>query len=224
MLMPQTHQSFQKRITKTVSFRYLLYRPPDYETGGPWPLVLFLHGMGERGDDLDLIKKHGIPQIVDERAYPFVAVSPQCPVESQWTMELDALYALIRDVMRTYAIDRSRIYLTGLSMGGFGAWHLAEAHPHLFAAMIPICGGARPGIGFPDRIKVLKDLPIWVFHGAQDDVVSLTNSQELVDVLVQHGGNVQFTVYPDAGHDSWTRTYGNPEVLTWLLAQKRPRG
>ncbi len=221
MRMTQTCQAFKKRITKTVSLRYLLYLPPDYETGGPWPIVLFLHGMGERGDDLDLIKKHGIPKIVEEREHPFIAVSPQCPVESQWTMEVDTLRALLRDVVNMYAVDRSRIYLTGLSMGGFGAWHLAEAHPHLFAAMIPICGGARPGIGFPDRIKVLKDLPIWVFHGAQDDVVPLKNSQELVDVLVQHGGNVQFTIYPDAGHDAWTRTYANPEVFTWLLAQKR---
>jgi predicted peptidase len=222
--MTQTYQEFKKRITKKVSLQYLLYLPPDYEAGGPWPLVLFLHGMGQRGDDLDLIKKHGIPKIVDEQAYPFVAVSPQCPAASQWTMEVDALHALLMDVVKTYAIDRRRIYLTGLSMGGYGAWHLAEAYPRLFAAMIPICGGTLPNIGFPERIKVLKDMPIWVFHGGQDDVVPLKNSQELVDVLTQHGGNVRFTVYPDAGHDSWTRTYANPEVFAWLLAQKRRRG
>jgi predicted peptidase len=222
--MKQTEHQFEKRIEKNVSLEYLLYLPPNYNTEGMWPLVLFLHGMGQRGDDLNLIKKHGIPKIVEEQDYPFVAVSPQCPSESRWTMELDALHALIVDVVNSYAIDRSRIYLTGLSLGGYGAWHLAEAYPHLFAAIIPICGGTRPMIGFPERIKVLKDTPIWVFHGAKDDVVPLKNSQDLVDVLTQHGGNVKFTIYPDAGHDSWTRTYENPDVFTWLMTQKRQLG
>lgn len=222
--MKQTEQQFEKRIEKNVSLEYLLYLPPNYNTEGTWPLVFFLHGMGQRGDDLNLIKKHGIPKIVEEQDYPFVAVSPQCPSESRWTMELDALHALIVDVVNSYAIDRSRIYLTGLSLGGYGAWHLAEAYPHLFAAIIPICGGTRPMIGFPERIKVLKDTPIWVFHGAKDDVVPLKNSQDLVDVLSQHGGNVKFTIYPDAGHDSWTRTYENPDVFTWLMTQKRQLG
>jgi predicted peptidase len=222
--MKQTEHQFEKRIEKNVSLEYLLYLPPNYNTEGTWPLVLFLHGMGQRGDDLNLIKKHGIPKIVEEQDYPFVAVSPQCPSESRWTMELDALHALIVDVVNSYAIDRSRIYLTGLSLGGYGAWHLAEAYPHLFAAIIPICGGTRPMIGFPERIKVLKDTPIWVFHGAKDDVVPLKNSQDLVDVLTQHGGNIKFTIYPDAGHDSWTRTYENPDVFTWLMTQKRQLG
>jgi len=219
--MHQTEQRFEKRVEKHVALKYLLYLPPHYETAGPWPLVLFLHGMGERGDDLTLVKKHGIPKIVEEREYPFVAVSPQCPATSLWTMEVEALHALVVDVVASYAIDRSRIYLTGLSMGGYGAWHLAEAHPHLFAAILPICGGTEPMIGFPERIKVLKDTPIWVFHGAQDDVVPVQNSQDLVDVLRQHGGNVRFTVYPEAGHDSWTRTYADPDVLAWLMTQKK---
>jgi predicted peptidase len=222
--MKQTEHQFEKRVEKNVSLKYLLYLPPNYEAQGMWPLVLFLHGMGQRGNDLDLIKKHGIPKIVEGQDYPFVAVSPQCPSESVWAMELDALHALIVDVVKSYAIDRSRIYLTGLSMGGYGAWHLAEAYPHFFAAIIPICGGTRPMIGFPERIKVLKDTPIWVFHGAKDDVVPLKNSQDLVDVLNKHGGNVKFTVYPDAGHDSWTRTYENSDVFEWLMAQKKQLG
>ncbi|MCW3987384.1 MAG: prolyl oligopeptidase family serine peptidase [Candidatus Bathyarchaeota archaeon] len=219
--MKQTEQQFDKRIEKNVSLKYLLYLPPKYEMKSTWPLVLFLHGMGQRGNDLDLIKKHGIPKIVEEQAYPFVAVSPQCPSESQWTMELDALHALILDILKSYAIDRSRIYLTGLSMGEYGAWHLAEAYPHLFSAIIPICGGTRPMIGFPEKIKVLKDTPIWVFHGAKDDVVPLKNSQDLVDVLTKQRGNVKFTIYPEAGHDSWTSTCENPDVFAWLMTQKR---
>jgi len=222
--MKQTQHLFESSAEKKVSLRYLLYLPKEYgaQQGVKWPLVLFLHGMGERGDDLELVKKHGIPKIVEERDSPFVAISPQCPSYSMWTTELDALHALIMEVIQTYSIDKSRIYLTGLSMGGFGAWHLAEAYPRLFAAVVPICGGALPMIGFPERIKVLKDTPIWAFHGAKDNVVPLKTSQELVDVLRKHNGNVRFTVYPEAGHDSWTETYGNPELYEWLLKQKRP--
>jgi len=220
----QTQHLFETEIEKKVSLNYLLYLPGEYDEKPDfkWPLLLFLHGMGERGDNLELVKKHGIPKIAEERDFPFVAISPQCPLHSMWTMELDALHALITEATQIYNIDRSRIYLTGLSMGGFGAWHLAEAYPELFAAVVPICGGAVAWIGFPERIKVLKDTPVWVFHGAKDDAVPLKNSEDLVDVLRKHNGNVKFTVYPDAGHDSWTETYDNPELYEWLLKQKRP--
>ena len=222
--MKQTQHLFENRVEKKVSLRYLLYLPKEYEAQPDvkWPLVFFLHGMGERGDDLELVKKHGIPKIVEEKDFPFVAISPQCPSHSMWTMELDALHALIMEVIQTYSIDKSRIYLTGLSMGGYGAWLLAGAYPRLFAAVVPICGGALPMLGFPERIKILKDTPIWAFHGAKDNAVPLKNSQELVDVLKKHNGNVRFTIYPDAGHDSWTETYESPELYEWLLKQKRP--
>jgi len=220
----QTKHLFERKVEKKVSLNYLLYLPRDYDEKPDfrWPLLLFLHGMGERGDDLELVKKHGIPKIVEERDFPFVAISPQCPLHSTWTMELDSLHGLVMEAIRIYSVDRSGIYLTGLSMGGFGAWHLAEAHPELFAAVVPICGGAVPMIGFPERIKVLKDTPIWAFHGAKDNTVPLKTSQDLVDVLRKHNGNVKFTIYPDAGHDSWTETYDNPELYRWLLKQKRP--
>ena len=222
--MKQTKHLFERKVEKKVSLNYLLYVPVEYDEkpDSMWPLVLFLHGMGERGDDLELVKKHGIPKVVEDRDFPFVAISPQCPLHSTWTMELDALYGLVIEATRIYNVDRSRIYLTGLSMGGFRSWHLAEAHPELFAAVVPICGGAVPMIGFPERIKVLKETPIWAFHGAKDDTVPLKTSQDLVDVLRKHNGNVKFTVYPNAGHDSWTETYDNPELYKWLLKQKRP--
>lgn len=223
--MKQTQHLFEKKIEKKVSLKYLLYLPKEYDAQSSveWPLILFLHGMGERGDDLELVKKHGIPKIVEETDnLLFIAISPQCPLHSLWTMELDALHALVMDTIKAYNVDRSRICLTGLSMGGYGAWHLAEVYLKLFAAVVPICGGANPMIGFPERIKVLKDTPIWAFHGAKDNVVPLKNSQELVDVLKKHNGNVKFTIYPDAGHDSWTKTYENPELYQWLLKQKRP--
>lgn len=221
--MRQQACSFSGKVEKRVSLKYLLYLPKGYDEGNEqkWPLVLFLHGMGERGDDLELVKRHGIPKIIEQgKDFPFIAVSPQCPLESVWYMELDALHGLLRAVIDKYRVDTSRIYLTGLSMGGFGSWHLAATYPRMFAAVVPICGGTIPAIGFPERIKVLKDIPIWAFHGAKDETVPLQKSQELIDVLRRHGGNVRFTVYPEAGHDSWTQTYDNPELYEWLLQQK----
>jgi predicted peptidase len=147
-------------------------------------------------------------------------LAPQCTEQSIWLAELDALHALVEKIIQEYRIDTSRIYLTGMSMGGFGAWHLAAEYPSLFAAVVPICGGTISDLGFPEKIHAIKDVPVWAFHGAQDDKVPLQLSQELVDVLKNHNGNVKFTVYPDAKHDSWTRTYENPELYAWLLQQK----
>lgn len=224
--MKQLKQVYSGEIKKQVSLEYLLYLPKEYDMDSEkkWPLILFLHGMGERGSDLEIIKKHGIPKIVENwEGFPFITISPQCPDNSTWIMELDALYGLIKEVINIYRIDTSRIYLTGLSMGGFGAWHLAAAYPDLFAAVVPICGGTIEKIGFPERIKILKDTPIWAFHGAQDNVVPLWKSQELVDILEKYNGNVKFTVYPEAGHDSWTETYENKELYEWLLEQKNEK-
>ena len=223
--MKQKECSFSEITEKRVSLKYLLFLPKEYDDRqrAKWPLILFLHGMGERGDNLELVKKHGIPKILEERDdLPCIVISPQCPLHSMWTMELDALHGLVMNAMKTYKVDKSRIYLTGLSMGGYGAWHLAEAYPRLFAAVVPICGGAQPMIGFPERIKALRNVPIWAFHGAKDNVAPLERSQELVDVLKKNDGNVRFTIYPDAGHDSWTETYDNPELYEWLFKQKRP--
>jgi predicted peptidase len=186
-----------------------------------FPLVLFLHGIGERGNDLELVKLFGMPKEIEEGMdFPFIVVSPQCPEDTIWANELDALHALLEDIIKQYQVDTSRIYLTGLSMGGSGSWHLAAAYPSMFAAIVPICGWANPLIGFPERIKVLKDVPVWAFHGAEDEVIPLQRSQELVDVLKANQGNVKFTIYPDTPHDSWTQAYENPELYEWLLQQK----
>jgi predicted peptidase len=220
--MRQQQQSFQATIQKNVSLQYLLYTPKDYQgSEKELPLVLFLHGIGERGTDLELLKLHGIPKVIEEGVdFPFLVVSPQCPEDTIWANELDALHALLENVIEEYQVDKSRIYLTGLSMGGNGTWQLATAYPSMFAAVVPICGWANPFFGFPERIHVLKDVPVWAFHGAEDEVVPLQGSQELVDVLKANQGNVKFTVYPDTDHDSWTQTYENPELYEWLLQQK----
>jgi predicted peptidase len=222
--MSQTERVFETRIEKKVSLKYLLYLPKDYSKipDAKWPTILFLHGMGERGDDLEIVKKHGIPKIVEEKDdFPFIAISPQCPTTSLWTTMTDELHALLVDAVQRYNVDEVRIYLTGLSMGGYGAWHLAATYPELFAAVVPICGGMIHDSEFQEKIKVLKDMPIWIFHGAKDEAVPIKNSKEVYNALKKIKGNVKFTVYPDLGHDSWTKTYDNPDLYKWLLKQKR---
>ena len=223
--MSQTERVFETKIEKKVFLKYLLYLPKGYsrKPEAKWSTILFLHGMGERGDDLEIVKKHGIPKIVEVKDdFPFIAISPQCPMTYMWTMMMDELHALLVDAVQRYNVDEARIYLTGLSMGGYGAWHLAAAYPELFAAVVPICGGMiHDNSGYPDKIKILKDMPIWIFHGAKDEAVLIKNSKELYNALKKLGGNVKFTVYSDLGHDSWTKTYDNPNLYKWLLKQKR---
>lgn len=222
--MSQTAHVFEEEIVKKISLKYLLYLPEDYnkKPDAKWPTILFLHGMDERGDNLELVKKHGIPKIVEKkRSFPFIAISPQCPPVSMWSVMIDELHDLLMYALQRYNIDETRIYLTGLSMGGFGAWHLAAAYPDLFAAVVPICGGMVPDEGFQEKIKALKDIPIWIFHGAKDETVPVKNSKELYNALKKIGGNVKLTVYPKLGHDSWTVTYDNPRLYKWLLKQKR---
>ncbi|NLJ73831.1 MAG: prolyl oligopeptidase family serine peptidase [Firmicutes bacterium] len=221
-MLQQSH-TMVKTIEKTLRLNYLVYTPSQVgeQTGKKWPLVIFLHGAGERGTDLNLVKKHGLTMMAEQgEKFPFILAAPQCPVESFWDRQLDALDGFLSELLRTYPIDTERIYLTGLSMGGFGTWHWAERRPNAFAAIAPICGGAMPMLGFPERIKKIKHVPVWAFHGDSDDVVPLSSSQELVDVLRENNGNVRFTVYEGVGHDSWTRAYKEPELIPWLLKQR----
>lgn len=213
--MAQQARTFEVEVTKMVRLDYLAFLPEGYgeDTQKKWPLILFLHGMGERGDDLELLKLHGIAKVVEEQPdLPFVAISPQCPETSWWHVEVDALSALLDEVLGKYAVDENRVYLTGLSMGGFGAWQLGSTYPHRFAAVAPICGG-----GDASKVCALKDVPVWVFHGAQDPTVPLQRSEEMVDALKACGGNVRLTVYRDLEHDSWTRTYDDPALYKWFL-------
>lgn len=202
-------------IERTIHLKYLLFLPEDYEKqpGKKWPMILFLHGAGERGDNLDLVKLHGIAKIVEEQSgFPFITVSPQCPENTLWWEHTPTLKALLDQVMAGYAVDEQRIYLTGLSMGGYGTWSLAMAYPDLFAAIAPICGG-----GLSEFVGIVRDVPVWAFHGDKDPAVPLKAGQRMVDALQAVGGNVRFTVYPGVGHDSWTETYENPELYEWFL-------
>jgi predicted peptidase len=201
--------------TIRVEMDYLLYLPKGYEKKKSWPLLLFLHGSGERGDDLELVKKHGPPKLIGQgKSFPFIVVSPQCRADSRW--EPFELTALLDDLEKKYKVDKDRIYVTGLSMGGFGTWALAAHTPERFAAIVPICGG-----GETRWARRYGKLPVWVFHGGKDTAVPVERSEEMVEAIKERDGNVKLTIYPEAGHDSWTETYNNPKVYQWLLEHKR---
>ena len=214
----QMPASFSGSITVQVNMNYLIYLPEGYDRGAAtWPLVLFLHGAGERGRDIDLVKKHGPPKLVAAgKTFPFILVSPQCPDGQFWSTPV--LDALLEDVQDRYRVDPARIYVTGLSMGGGGTWDLAIRYPDRFAAIAPICGW-----GDTLAVRAIAKVPVWAFHGAKDPVVPVSRSEDLVRSLKASGGNVKLTVYPEAGHDSWTETYDNPGLYTWMLARSLPR-
>ena len=211
----QQAKSFSKTISRKVKLNYLLFTPQGYaKSKSRWPLILFLHGAGETGSNLNLVKKHGPPKIVaTKKDFPFVVVSPQSP---KFGWDVDALDALLEHVLATYKVDPDRVYLTGLSMGGYGTWEFAARYPHRFAAIVPICGG-----GSPVFARRLRRLPIWVFHGEKDTAVPISESERMVKAVKRRRGNVKFTRYPNAGHDSWTETYDNPKLYEWLLQHKR---
>jgi predicted peptidase len=212
----QAHR-FSKDVTRRVDLRYLLYLPRDYAAAPDrrWPTILFLHGAGERGNDLNVVKKHGVANIVEERDdFPFIVVSPQCPANEWWYPSL--LSALLDAVEETCRVDPDRLYVTGLSMGGFGTWALAAAESRRFAAIAPVCGG-----GDPDVAGEIAHLPVWAFHGARDQVVPLRMSEEMIQALQAHGSDARLTVYPEAGHDSWRETYANPALYEWFLEHRR---
>jgi len=199
---------------------YLLSLPDGYDQKEQqWPLMLFLHGAGERGDDLTKVKVHGPPKLVEQgKSLPFIVVSPQCPTGSRWSSpdQVGALIALLDEIVENYRVDESRVYLTGLSMGGHGTWTLASTCPERFAAIAPICGG-----GDRRMARRLKEMPIWVFHGAKDSVVPIAQSKEMVEAIKEAGGTVEFTIYPEANHDSWTATYDNPKLYDWFLSHRK---
>lgn len=219
----QSEQGFATTVTRTLELKYLLYLPAAYGADDrAWPVMLFLHGAGERGDDIEQVKTHGPPKLVEgDPDFPFILISPQCPRNHWWSDETmqQSLAALLDDVCRRYAVDEGRLYVTGLSMGGYGTWSLAARQPDRFAAIAPICGG-----GDPQAAAGFAQVPAWVFHGAKDNVVPLERSEEMVQALRDAGAEVRFTVYPDADHDSWTETYANPELYEWLLSHDRGAG
>jgi predicted peptidase len=223
---PLTAAKFDWKIARTGELRYLLYLPPEYQSSPDkrWPLMLFLHGAGERGKDLQRVAIHGPMSLVKQGTnFPFIIVAPQCPDGQIW--ENEPLLQLLANVENSYAVDTKRVYLTGLSMGGYGTWSLGLAHPERFAALVPICGGGNMidvVLGPRDKPEEFKRLPIWAFHGAKDNVVPVQESERMIEELKRLGvANVKLTIYPEAMHDSWKLAYADPAVYEWLLSKSR---
>ena len=212
----QHSQVMNRQITLEID--YLLYVPKVYNTQiQQWPLIVFLHGAGERGWDINRVKLHGPPNLIEAgQDFDFIIASPQCPNGQWWPSRIEYVMALIDEIVKKYDVDENRIYLTGLSMGGFGIWTIAGMYPQRFAAIAPICGGGQPFLA-----GNLNGIPIWAFHGADDPVVPLERSQEMVDAVNHAGGHAKLTVYPGVGHDSWTETYNNDELYQWFLSHKK---
>lgn len=216
--------------------RYRYAAPAETEEGKKYPLVLFLHGAGERGDDNRSQLKHGAKAILrnsEKLGEPVFLIAPQCPGGKWWAAPtedrtrlagakgpnplLDAVLELVEKTAANEAVDPQRIYISGLSMGGFGTWAALARKPGTFAAAIPVCGGGDPG-----TVGSFKDLPIRIFHGADDEVVPPESSRLMSEALGKAGSGAELTLYPGVGHDSWTRTYADEEVIRWLFAQTKP--
>ncbi|MCW2120689.1 prolyl oligopeptidase family serine peptidase [Flavobacterium sp. 7A] len=200
-------------IIQKKELQYALHLPEN--TKEKKPLLIFLHGSGEKGTDIELVKVHGPFKYLKSNEIDAFVLAPQCPENEYWDSEV--LYRLIIKIQKEYNVDANRIYLTGLSMGGWGAWNLAFAHPETFAALVPIAG-------FVDRIpKVenckIKDIPIQMFHGLLDDVVNIENSINIYKSLKKCHSNINFTIFDDANHDSWSRVYDDPKIYEWMFQQ-----
>lgn len=204
-------KAFTLKIENQTEINYLLYEPKEID--GEAPLLVFLHGGGEGGNDIEVVKKNGPPKLIEEgKEFPFYVLSPQNKYEKGfWDDRM--VMKLVDEVVEKYKIDKSRIYLAGLSRGGYGAWHLAMNNPDNFAAMIVVCAASSPTV----YANWIKHIPVWIFHGEKDDVVPVSESINMAGALKDLGANVKLTLYPEANHDSWTETFNNNEVYTWLL-------
>jgi predicted peptidase len=214
---------------------YRLMSPIEYDRTKQYPLVVFLHGAGERGDDNTKQLVHGMADFASDEnrlKYPAFVLAPQCPNDKRWvevdwgalkhdmpekpSQPMGLLFQLLDAMPKQLAIDPNRIYITGLSMGGYGTWDAIQRRPDYFAAAIPICGG-----GDLAGAEKMKNIPIWAFHGDQDGAVKVSRSRDMIKAIEAAGGKPKYTEYPGVGHDSWTATYKNPEVLQWLFEQKK---
>lgn len=227
---------------KGATYKYQVFVPENWSSKQKWPVILFLHGAGERGSDGLLQTEVGIGSAIrrDRARFPVIVVVPQCVKDRWWSepaMEEIALASLAA-ASKEFKGDAKRTYLTGLSMGGFGSWSIAARYPGKFAAVVPICGGITAPEHFrqqhPELVKNLYDdepasysevarklgrTPVWIFHGGDDPVVSVEGSRKMNEAIRAAGGDVRYTEYPGVGHNSWDKAYAEPELMTWLLSK-----
>jgi predicted peptidase len=214
---------------------YRLLKPKPFDATQKYPLVIFLHGAGERGNDNEKQLVHGMNDFASDEVmskYPAFVIAPQCPEGQAWggisrlaktqTPEgqlapaLDATLKAVQELRKEFPIDENRIYITGLSMGGYGTWDALSKQPGLFAAAAPICGGGRTA-----NVEKFKNIPIWAFHGADDKTVPVERSREMIEALKAAGANPKYKEYPGVGHNSWAQTYSDPALYEWLFAQRK---
>ena len=200
------------------NFKYVKYLPKDYDESKKYPLVFFLHGAGERGDDLDVASRHGYAKHMreDGKEYPFIYIAPQCPADKYWGCYTESLLAFLDYICETLPVDSERIYLTGLSMGGTGTWMLAMADPERFAAIAPVCGSGICWYG----VK-LKNTPVMMYHGDQDDIVPVFESVTMLKSVIKAGGNAELKICYGYGHNAWDVAYEGDELLNWFLTHKK---
>lgn len=229
-----SYNKFKNHTGDSLNYR-LLY--PDYNISRKYPLVIFLHGSGERGNDNDSQLKWGVMNFATDKAltmYPAFVIAPQCPENSDWsnielnektneikllpapTKPMSLLIELIHQLIKDFPVDTNRIYITGLSMGGFGTFDAIERYPHLFTAAVPVCGG-----GDTSKSASIKHIPVWIFHGAEDPAVSPELSLSMVTALTKAGAHPGFTQYPESGHFSWIAAYSDPLMMEWLFRQHK---
>lgn len=197
--------------------KYMLHLPAGYTKEKSYPLLVALHGAGERGEDVEKVCVHGVMKYIKAgKNVPAVVIAPLCPSELVWNHLTAELFELINYVAGEYAVDTEAISLTGLSMGGFGTWEMGICYPGFFAALAPVCGG-----GMSWRVKNIGKTPVRAFHGDLDDVVPPFNSYDMVDKLNKSGGNATLTVFNGVGHNSWEPAYESTDVIDWLISQRR---
>lgn len=208
----------QKEVYGESFFDYLLYLPENYDVKKRYPLIIFLHGAGERGDDLSVLKRHSIPAIFDrDVSYQAIVVSPQCKENKTWSSTPEKVVAFIKEMIARYNADEDAVTITGISMGGYGTWQVIMDNPTLFAAAAPICGG-----GMAWRADVLVGLPLRIFHGEADGVVNVFYSKDIYRRLQECGAkDVELFLYPNVGHDVWEQAYKETDLIDWLLSKRR---
>lgn len=203
---------------KYFNFGYVKYLPKDYDENKNYPLVFFLHGAGERGENLDVAMRYGYMKYVreDEKDYPFIFIAPQCPNEKYWGCYTESLLAFLDWICEELPIDKTRIYLTGLSMGGTGTWMLAMAAPEKFAAIAPICGS-----GICWNAGIIKNIPIYIYHGDCDDIVPISESINMMKRINKSGGNARIEICYGLGHNAWDIAYTDKKLENWMLSQRK---
>ena len=208
----------QKEIYGESEFDYLLYLPKDYNKEEKYPLLIFLHGAGEVGKNLSVLKCHSIPKIFDgDVSYKAIVVSPQCAAGKTWNSQTEKIYNFIQYLTERYSVDENAISITGISMGGFGVWQTITDYPRLFSAAAPVCGG-----GMAWRASTVLHLPIRIYHGEKDDAVDVFYAKDMYRVLKKHDAkDASIFLYPEVGHDVWNIAYGETDLIEWLISKRK---